>query len=203
MTLVLSTPEDVINAALVRIGYKARIGSIFEGSDAASAALDIYSQTRDDMLRTGDWGFARRDITLTLLKTAPAGGYAVTAWNNTYPPLPWNYEYQYPSDCLKVRALRLTPIFLPDFDPQPVVFDTPNDVVDEETEKVIVAMIGPTVVCTYAGQVTDPTQWEASFTEALVDRLAKLLAPMLNEKAFQAAAVEEQSADVMAAETQG
>ena len=78
MSLVLTAPEDLINNALARIGYKLRIGSIYEGSAAAKKALDVYGQARDGLLRQNDWGFAERNIAMTLLKSAPAlpgGGY--------------------------------------------------------------------------------------------------------------------------------
>ncbi len=183
MTAVFTSPEDIINDALVRIGVKLRIGSIYDGSAPAKVALDIYGQTRDQMLRDGDWGFARGDVTMTLLKSAPAGGYITVAWSNTYPPLPYRYEYEYPDDCLKVRAIRAPQLFIPDFDPQPVVFDTPNDTIfhdpDPSTvEKVIVCNV-QNAILTYTRQVTDPATWEASFTEAFCAQLGRRLAPAL------------------------
>lgn len=204
MSLVLISPEDIVNAALARIGYKRRIGSIFEGSEPAKLALDIYGQTRDTLLRNGEWGFARRDITLTLIKSAPAGGYipGVTTWSNAYPPLPWPYEYAYPSDCLKVRSIRRAPIFLPEFDPQPAVFDTPNDTLEDVVQQVIVCNLA-NAICTYTGQVTDPSSWEASFTETMVDELGKLLAPALNAQAVPVVAAEGQMAEAKANVTQG
>lgn len=202
MSAVLTSPGDIVNAALARIGHKERVGSLYDGSMAAKIALDLYGQTRDAMLRAGDWGFARRDVALTLLKSAPAGGYAVTSWSTAYPPLPWSYEYTYPSDCLKVRAVRATPPFIPDFDPQPAIFDTPNDSGFSPPRKVIVCNIA-SAICTYTGQITDPSTWEASFTEALIDGLGELLAPALNPQALQAAAAEEQIAEVKADVTQG
>lgn len=202
MNAIITTPEDVVNAALVRIGYQDRIGSIFEGSAASKAALDIYGQTRDDMLRVGNWGFARRDVTLTLLKSAPAGGYATVAWSNIYPPLPWQYEYTYPDDCLKVRAIRAKPLFIPDFDPHPAIFDTPNDTAYSPARKVIVGNVAD-AICTYTGQITNPATWESSFAEALIDRIAELLAPTFNPQAFQAAAAQEQIAEAKADVTQG
>lgn len=175
---IFQSPEDCINDALVRIGYKRRIGSIYEGTEAAKIALDIYSQTRDQMLRDGDYGFARGDIALALLKTAPAGGYVLNGWTSAYPPLPWKYEYTYPSDCLKVRNLRTTPIFIPDFDPQPSSFDTPNDNSYSPSVKVIVTNV-QNAICTYTRQVTAITQWEPSAIEALCAEIGRRLAPAL------------------------
>lgn len=175
----MSTATDLINAALVQIGYESLIGEMQDGSRAAQLALAIYGATRDDLLRgSEDWSFARRDVGLTLLKSAPAGGYLLTPWTNDYPPLPWLYEYAYPSDCLKVRSVRPTPIFVPNFDPQPYVFATPNDTA---TQQKVICCNAPNAICTYAGQVTDPTQFEASFDQALIGALSVRLAPALKD----------------------
>lgn len=180
MTTSVSSPEDCINNALTRIGYKRRIGSIWEGTEAARRSLDIYSQTRDELLRTMDWGFARRDLEMTKLKQAPANYVPPTAWNPlTNPPPPWLYEYAYPSDCLRVRAVKPVPIFVPDFDPQPYVFAIDNDDSGEIPQKVILCNVAPPAVLTYSGQVTDPQDWEADFVEILCAALGRRLAALL------------------------
>lgn len=119
MVAAISSPTDVINLMLRRIGYKLRVSDLWDGSEAASASLDIYAQTRDDFLRDGNWDFAQRDVLATILRAAPAGGYFDTAWDPaTNPPLPWLYAYAYPDDCLKVRILKDQGGFL--FNPQPM-----------------------------------------------------------------------------------
>lgn len=205
MTAVLGSPVDVCNAALGKIGATIRLGSLLDGSDAAKLALDNFGQIRDKMLREGQWGFARRDLNMTLLKSAPAGGYAQTAWNAvTHPPLPWKYAYQYPGDCLKVRSIRRVPPFLPDFDPQPVVFDTPNTVVTATEQKVITTMVASAVL-TYTGRILDPKLWEASFTQAMIDAMAEVFAPTLgkNPQAQQVEAQEEAVDEAQAEMVQG
>lgn len=141
MVASASSPADIVNLALRRIGYELRVGSLLDGSEAANQALDIYAQTRDDLLRQNDWGFAERNVALTVLKTAPAGGYfPPTNWSSTYPPLPWAFEYDYPADCLKVRSLKESSLFLFNPDPQPVLFDTANDYVASETQEQLTAI---------------------------------------------------------------
>lgn len=176
----IQSPADAVNAALVRIGHQLRIGTLYDGSMAAKRALDIYAQTRDQMLRDGDWHFAERDTTLTLLKAAPAAGYIPpTVWSLAlYPPLPWQYEYQWPSDCLKVRAVKPTPLFLPNFDPKPHSFATPNDNSYIPAIKVICCNVASAIL-TYTGQITDPTTWEPSFAEVFIAALARRLVPAL------------------------
>lgn len=177
MSISVHSPEDIVNIALADIGYKMRITNMFDGSLAANLALNIYSETRDEVLRSQDWGFAERDIHLALLKTAPVGGYIPpTVWTTAYPILPWIYEYAYPPDMLKLRSLRPSPFFLFDFDPKPVTWRIADD--SDLAQKVILTNLsGAIAVCT--GQITDPQLWEPGFIEALTDTLGKRLAPAL------------------------
>ena len=303
MALSADSPEDVVNLALTRIGYRDLVNNMYEGSRQANAALSIYAQTRDEMIRKGDWGFARRDVTLPLLKTAPSAGYVITAWSDVYPPLPWKYEYAYPNDCLKVRSIRSTPLFLPNFAPAAVPYTvysaaqtgatgsvtfsvnpTAGDTVtlngvsiafvsgapvgnqvqvlgtlgltmanllsfllnstnalltaaayaingggggsailaitgtpvgtglnytlaasaavvsgptltNVQLARTLACNVGPTAVLTYAGQVTNPAQWEAGFLEALAAELGTLLAPtLIDPKMSMAAGADDQRA---------
>lgn len=179
MTSIVTSPEDVINLALVRIGYKPSINNIFEGSDAANAALRIYSQTRDELLRSGNWGFAERNAPLTLIKAAPPGGYVPPInWSSQYPPLPWAFECIYPTDALDIRAVKRTPIFVPDYDPQPHQFSVDNDNSLAEPSKVLLCNVYPGVVV-YTGQIENPIDWEPDFVEAFAATLGQRLAPVL------------------------
>lgn len=182
MSAVIRSPVDIVNNSLIRLGSEIRIGTLYDGSKAAKIALDAYGQTRDEEIRNGNWEFARGDVMLTLLKSAPADYTGVT-WSTAYPPLPWKFEYAYPSDCLKVRSLRKTPSYIPDYDPEPIPFSTPNDpAVGSEPDiapaKVIVCNISP-AYCTYARQVTDPTLWDVGFVENMIAALARRFAPCL------------------------
>jgi len=209
MTAAVNNPEDVINISLVRIGAKRVIGSILDGSKAAQAALRIYAQTRDDLLRTRDFGFARRDIDMTILKQAPAGGYipGVSPWNPAQnPPPPWAFEYLYPSDCLRVRSVKPVPIFVQNFNPLPYVFAIDNDNSGDAPVKVILCNVAPTAILTYTGQVTNPAEMDADFIEVLVAALGRGLAPALTENGLDVAKLEAQvqaQADTEADTTQG
>lgn len=206
MVASIQNPADAVNAALVRIGHKLTIGSLYDGSDAANVAINIYGQTRDQLLRDGDWAFARRDIAIAAIKSAPTTGYfPPAAWDPaTNPPLGFQFQYAYPADCLKVRAIRPVPVFAWNFDPQPVVFSTPNDSTLSPPAKVIACNIGPNAVLTYCGQVTDPQQWEATFTESLIAELARRLAVALaNMEAAKMEAADEQAETSIAKTIQG
>lgn len=175
----VSSPADLVNLALARIGYKKRVGDLYEGSEAARLALTVYAQTRDELLRQFGWGFAERVTTATLLKSAPPGGYfPPTVWSTQYPAVPWQFEYAYPSDCLQVRSMRSTPLFLYNPDPQAQLFSVDNDYALNPPAKVILCNV-PNALIVYTGQITDPTTWEADFVEAFAAALGRRMAPAL------------------------
>lgn len=180
MTASVSSVEDVLNLALTRLGYNPPINNVMEGSRASTIALNIYAQTRDELLRQSDWGFAERNVQPALLKQAPASYVPPTVWDPAlYPPLPYMFEYAYPDDCLKVRALKPVPLFIPNFDPQPNVYSIANDNAFTPSRKVILCFV-PQSVLVYTGQITDPTTWEPDFVEVVAAALAKKLAAPLS-----------------------
>lgn len=179
MSAVLRSPEDIANAALGRVGWKKRIGSLYDGSVASKLVLDSYGQTRDEILRSFEWGFAENNVSLTLLKTAPVGGYSpIQPWTTAFPILPWIFEYQYPDNMLFLRSLRTSASFIPEFDPKPTVFRIANDNSYSPSRKVILCNSSD-AIAVYTGQVTDPSLWDADFTEAMIAALARRLAPAL------------------------
>jgi hypothetical protein len=158
---VATSVENLLNAALRRIGYATPVGYIYEGSKAGRVALDVYGQTRDDLLKMKDWPFAARDVTLSA--------------NGQTPPNPWPYEYSWPSDCLKVRYVQPLALgVMPNLDPRPTLFTDYNDQRTSPPSKAILANISPATLV-YTAQVTDPATWEPGFTEALIDELARRL----------------------------
>lgn len=165
--------EDLLNMALVRSGYPTRIGSIFEGSAAARAGLEFYSQTRDDLFGARDWRFLRQQVSLGApLKTAPPGGYPPgRAWNPaTDPEMPWVYEYAYPANCIEIRSLRPSSVLIPEFTPMFTRFTTADDT--SSHTKIVLTNL-PNAIANITGRITDPNTWQDSnFSEALIDALA-------------------------------
>jgi hypothetical protein len=176
----VQTPQDLVNTSLVRVGYKKHIGNLYDGSMAARTALRIYGQTRDQLLHTNDWGFSERNISATLLKFAPPGGYfPPNAWNPaTNPPPPWLYEYTYPQDAIKVRSVRGQPLFVMNFDPQPNTFTTENDNSFTPPQRVVLCNV-PSALIVYTGRITDLTAWDEDAVEAFSAALGRRLAPAL------------------------
>ena len=200
MVASVSTPTDLVNLSLVRVGYKKSIGSLYDGSEAAKIALRVYSQTRDELLRQNDFDFAERTATMTLLKQAPAGGYVPPmVWSNIYPPQGYLFEYAYPDDCLKVRAIKPQPIFLLEFDPQPVVYTTANDATFTPPQMVILCNV-QNAIMTYTAQITDLTAWDTDTIEAFAGALGRRLAPALVGLNAAKLAVEDEQASFAVAE---
>lgn len=205
-----TSPEELVNQAIVTLGYTDRIGSIYEGSAASIAALEVYGQVRDELLDAGEWPLARRaNIPLTLLKgPPPPGGFTpAQPWSAQYPPPGWLYEYAYPDDMLELRAVVPRPFFMFDLDPKPSVWrvDNDNSLVTSTGAamaqvKVILANV-PNALATYIGQVTDPVLWEPGFTKVVVDRLAEKLARVLANELQKRDAQAELTADLPKAET--
>mgnify|MGYP001604790202 CR=1 FL=1 len=168
----MTSVADLCNLALTRIRFPTPIGDMWEGSRASRIALQVYGQTRDDLFGLKDWPFLRREVSLGApIKTAPPGGYGVTPWNPaTNPPPPWIWEFSYPADCIEIRALRPTPILIPEFTPFFTRFVTAYDT-DLSAKVVLTNLSMPLAVIT--GRVLNPEEWQDSnFTEALVDALA-------------------------------
>ena len=180
MSAVLTSPAQVCNYALRKAGSKMRIGSLYDGTDTAKAALDLYGQTRDRLLAIGEWDFAQRTILGTLLKQAPTipPSYIATPWSTAFPALPWAYEYAYPSDAVQIRGVKQQPISIPNFDPRYNNFEVSNDDGFSPAQKVILCNV-PSAIIVYAGQVTNPTEWNVAFLEAMADALADPLARVL------------------------
>lgn len=175
------TVEDLVNQALRRTSYAGSIGTIYDGSPAAQIASEVYAQTRDALFGEKDWPFARQTVALgSPIKSAPPGGYGVTAWTTAYPPPPWQYEYAYPDDCIEVRALRPTPSLIPEYSPRPYVFVAAYDAA--LAQKVVLANLSGALAVITA-RVTDPNEWQDSnFIDALIDRLASEFTKAFDEQ---------------------
>jgi hypothetical protein len=205
--------EEIVNQALRGIGFSRMIASIYEGSAAARAALEIYGQTRDEVLRSGEWPFALGSVPLTLLKgPPPPGGYTpLSPWTTLFPPPGYLYEYAYPVDCVELLAIVPPPSALPVLLPTPMPKRISNDLLPTVGGNPPVAAGPPQrviltnqtgAVAVYRRRVTNPALWEPGFVTVLVDRLGEKLAAspqlanpdqqrMLSQDSAQAAAIAE------------
>lgn len=172
----MATSDTAIaNAALGHVGNGSQIAVMTEKSNEARACLLYYEEARDKVLGEFPWPFATRIATLALVETSPTSD--------------WGYSYRYPSEALTVRILpsgfdrvaaRGSPWGIPCND-WPFGYPTipiPFRIVSDATGKLIYTDQADATV-EYTVRETDPTKFDASFTEALEYLLASKIAPMV------------------------
>lgn len=102
----MTSPVDLCNLALDQISARAVISGINPPSPPNSLAAQVASRTyqlqTDAVFRSAHWNSARKQAQLTLLRAA-IGTPENPSGLLPQPPIPWRYEYAYPSDCLLVR----------------------------------------------------------------------------------------------------
>lgn len=150
------TPEDIANMALAVLD-EAPITSLDDDNKAARLCNLHYDLTREAELQKHAWNFAivSAELTGTDLET-DAGTL--------------NWSYDVPTDCLRVLPLTH------DGEPQglPISWRRQGSVIltDQESPRTI----------RYIGNLTDPDDWDALFTEVVVAALAVKLAIPLTHK---------------------
>jgi len=78
---------DICNTALSRIGIRARIASLTEGSEEARQCSLHYQQRLSYVLGEHPWSFASKRKVLVLIAADPN--------------IEWKYRYELPADCSK------------------------------------------------------------------------------------------------------
>jgi hypothetical protein len=158
------TVETICNQALDVIGYGRHIGNIYDGSKAARVALDLYGQTRDEVLASQPWYFARSELTLAATGTTPAG--------------PWPFEFTYPANA--VRLWFVKPTVIP-VDPIPVRWLESYDTALGGTKRSILTTFSP-AIGVFTRRVTDPGSFPPEFTFTLIVALSKKMRASLGMK---------------------
>lgn len=128
----------ICNLALIKIGQP-RINSLSDNTKSALLLNEIFETIRDEVLADHPWNFAIKRAEFSQLVTTPAYEYA--------------YEYQIPSDCLRVWR--------------------PEDenIEFREEDGKIVTNEG-TFRCQYIARVTNVAKFSHAFAQALAFRLA-------------------------------
>ncbi len=174
-----TTDVDICNRALSRLGTRATISALDENSTEARTVSIWYAATRDVLLRSHDWNFARRRVILAEQGTAPTG---------------WTYRYALPTDC--VRLLRLASATLP-------VGSVRFEVAGDSTSRFLLCD-EPAAEAVYTARVDDPNLYDAGFASALVDQLAAHIAYPITQKTEVAVRLAQMArvalADAMAAD---
>ena len=107
----MTSPVDVANIALDNIGARFSITSLSPPLPPPNAAVVArqYQIRIDALMRAAHWNFARKQVTLNVLKAAQGTPENPSGTTLPIPPIPYLYEYNYPPDCLKARYLLPNP----------------------------------------------------------------------------------------------
>lgn len=160
-----SSDAEIANIALKRLGVDL-IVNLTDGSPQASVINAVYANTRDRLLRELPWNFAqfRKSLASDPTKT-PAFGYA--------------YAYPLPT---KPFCVKVTEVYPPD-----AIYDIENtmDSGGNVTGRCLLTDES-TISIRFTGQITDPTQFDPSFVEALAADIAAQVAYALTESETKA-----------------
>lgn len=150
---------EICNLALARIGVAAQLTSIDERRPEALVCKTFYNITRDRVIRSLEWPFCKKTVTLALVAEQPTDE--------------WGYAYTYPADC--VRMLRFVSGNRVDADAQ-----YPYSIAYSSAGRVIYTdAVDP--VLEYITNVTNEAQYDPHFVDALVWCLAAEIAGPLTK----------------------
>lgn len=149
---------QICNNALIKLGGNTII-SLSDDTKVGRLCNKMYTIVRDDLLRAHIWNFALVRVTLARLATTPAFDY--------------DFEYQLPSDCLRVIRI--------DDSRGEYRIEGRKLLTDENTIKLL-----------YIKRVTDTSQFDSSFDNVLALKLASELAYSITNSVSLTKAIKEE-----------
>jgi hypothetical protein len=157
----MTSQVDIANRALTKLGA-ARIISFGDDNKQARAVSSMFDIVRDAELRSHIWSFSVKRASLAALVSTPDWGYS--------------FEYELPSDCL--RLIQVNDVYNgPSMDDYR---NAPTADYSLEGRKILTDFDSPLKI-RYIARQTDTTQWDSLFVEALACRLAMELAEDLTQ----------------------
>jgi hypothetical protein len=104
----MTATVDIVNRSLQVPGTRTTVTAaelLAGSSNEAIQANLVIDNIRRKLLRMAPWNFAMKSANLTYVTSSPGTPENATAatnlWQPGQPSPPWNYEYQYPVDCLR------------------------------------------------------------------------------------------------------
>jgi hypothetical protein len=153
-----TAPVNIANDALTLLGVEV-ISSMTEDSEAARKMNSIFASCRDQVLESADWNFARKTEALALIADEES--------------LEWDYIYQRPAKCIKVRRV---------FNETTIDLDKKDDHEEMIAPTSGAQAIGADIEEAYAKytyQVTDTSTFPIGFIKALAANMAATSAKAL------------------------
>ena len=182
----MSSQVQLCNLALDAAHARSSISSIGESSAEGQACARHYEPALEAVLRSAHWNFARKQLTLSLLKDA-------TKTPPDSVPQPWSYEYAYPSDCL--RARRVLPQMsgvgaaaFPGWQGPQQFMPAVSFIIGQDDDSAgnpipVVLTNEPQAQLVYTVRVTNPQLFDAEFEQAFVFYLgSRLCGPLTGDK---------------------
>jgi hypothetical protein len=154
----------IANRALTKLGAT-RIISFGDDTKEARAITSLYDLVRDAELRRRKWRFSLRRTQLPALANSPDFGYA--------------YAYQLPADCLSILSVGDV---APGVDLSDYRTGLDMGLYQLEGRTILTDLPAP-LNLRYKARVTDATQFDLAFVEALAARIAMELAEDLTQSA--------------------
>jgi hypothetical protein len=153
MTAPPTAPVDIYNLAMLQL-YQEPITSFEDKSLAGRVGNRIYDHVRQTLLRNSTWNFARKRVELSPVA-------------NETPSFDYETYYQLPADCLKIHHLGEEWDL---WDPIPYDIQGKRLLVNPTWQGSTDA--GTSLKLEYTRDVTDPTQFDAMFTNLFKYALA-------------------------------
>lgn len=183
---------SICNRSLLSIGSQSQIGNINEGSTQANACAVLFTPCFEALARSAYWNCFRQQAVLSLLAAAPGTQENITG-TPPFPPTPWLYMYQLPSDSLQARFIipsipapggnNISPAYVSTSTVLPqgqipfrVAYST-----DMNNNPIQVILTNePQAQLVYTVNQPNPQIWDSQFQAAMVATLAAYLVPALS-----------------------
>lgn len=157
----MASQVQIANRALSKIG-DARILALTDDSERARLISSLWDVVRDAELRARTWNFSVKRASLAALVSSPEFGF--------------DYEYQLPTDCLRV-------LMVGEYYPGPSMTDYrsfPEQAWQIEGRKILTDLSAPLYI-RYVAAISDTGSWDALFSETFACRLAVEVAERLTQ----------------------
>lgn len=186
---------NIINRALLSIGSQSQVSSLNEGSAQANAAATLYTPTFEQLGRSAPWNCLRKEATLTLLAAAQGTPENPDGTTLLLPPVPWLYQYAYPSDCLQMRfivpslsnSVSGVPIFSVNTGAPTGIYNNRNIpfavayATDTNNNPINIILTNQTqAIAVYTVNQPNPQIWDSLLQGAMVASLAAFFVPALS-----------------------
>lgn len=148
----MASQVEIANRALTKVG-EARILSLGDDVEAARVISSLWDNVRDAELRARNWNFSIARASLAALVTTPDWGF--------------EYEYQLPTNCLRV-------VQVDEYFPGVSLTDyrgASEAAYQIEGRKILTNIAAPLKI-RYVSRVEDTGTWDGAFIEAFACKLA-------------------------------